>query len=65
MISFKPEFQNKMSLGTKKQQNDPCGHASAQSDQTLRCVLYGYLRTLGFSMWTVKTDQTGQMTRLI
>ena len=29
--------------------------ASAQSDQSLRCALYGYLRTQGFFMWSAKT----------
>ena len=39
--------------------------ASAQSDQTLRCALNGYLKTQAFFMRTAKTDQTGRTPRLI
>ena len=39
--------------------------AFAQSDQSLRCALNGYLRTQAFFMRTAKTDQTGRMPRLI
>ena len=39
--------------------------ASAQSDQSLCSVLNELLRTHTFFMRTVKTDQTGQMPRLI
>ena len=46
----------------QNQQNDLCAQqrlrsarASAQSDQSLRCALYGYLRTQGFFMQTAKT----------
>ena len=38
--------------------------ASAQPDQSLRNALNGQLRTQGFFMQTVKTDQTGRMPRL-
>ena len=37
----------------------------ALSDQSLHCALNGYLRTQAVFMRTVKTDQTGQMPRLI
>ena len=39
--------------------------ASTQTDQSLRGVLNGKLRTHGFLMQTAKTDQTGRMPRLI
>ena len=39
--------------------------ASAKPDQSHRCVLNGYLRIQPFFMQTAKTDQTGQMPRLI
>ena len=39
--------------------------ASVQFVQSLRCALNGYLRTPTFFMRTAKTDQTGQMVRLI
>ena len=52
----------------RNQQNDLCAQqrlrsawASAQSDQSLRCALW----TQAFFMQTAKTDQTGQMPRLI
>ena len=45
-----------------------CAHSedsSAQSGQSLACALKGKLWTHSFFMWTRKTDQTAQMSRLI
>ena len=39
--------------------------ASAQSGQSLRCALSGWLRTQAFFVRMAKTDQTGWMPRLI
>ena len=56
----------------QNQQNGMCTQrrlrsvwTSAQSDQSLRWALNGLLRTQAFFMRTAKTDQTGQMSRLI
>ena len=58
---------NKMSVRPAKTQIRLGGSAwaSVQSDQSLRPALTGYLRTQSFFMRTAKTDQTGQMPRLI
>ena len=57
-------WQNQQS-GMSTQQRLIAAWASAQSDQSLRCALYGKLRTQAYFMQTMKTDQTGRTVQIV
>ena len=62
-VSFEPPLNKTNELCVPSE--DRSASASAQSDQPLHCALNRKLKTQGFFMRTAKTDQTGQMPRLI